>query len=68
MPRPLQILGVHEVADLLDCHRVTVHKWLTAGKMPAPDQQLAAGPVWRESTIRRWAESTGRLPERSPAF
>lgn len=63
MASPLNVLGTHEVAQLLGVHRVTVSKWRAAGHMPEPDALLAAGPVWRLSTIARWAKRTGRKQE-----
>lgn len=68
MPRRLEVVGAQEVAELLGVHRVTVQKWMAAGTMPAPDAKLAAGPVWRETTIRRWAIRQGRLPQPSPTI
>lgn len=57
----LKVVGTSEVAALLGVHAVTVSKWTRGvNSFPAPDAQLASGPVWRRSTIDRWAVKTGR--------
>jgi len=50
----LDVLGLAEVADLLGLTRQAAHQRLVRGRLPEPDARLAAGPVWRRSTIDRW--------------
>jgi predicted site-specific integrase-resolvase len=54
MTAPLTIVGLTELADLLGQNRDTVRQWYHRGKLPPADCVLAAGPVWRVSTIERW--------------
>ena len=54
MTRPLEIVGLVELAELLGQERGTVRQWYHRGKLPAPDATLAATPVWRTATIERW--------------
>jgi predicted DNA-binding transcriptional regulator AlpA len=56
----LDILGTAEVAEVLGVGRSTVRAWITRGHLPKPDAQLQATPVWRRSTIERWASTHGR--------
>jgi hypothetical protein len=74
MGKSLDLLGVTEVAEMFGVHRVTASDWLqeatkqrAAGKrvpglLPEPDGWIGKRrqPVWRRSTIVRWAERTGR--------
>jgi hypothetical protein len=55
------VLGTAEVARLCHTSSVTVSRWRSAGRLPEPDKQLAAGPVWRGQRILRWAHKAGRL-------
>ena len=54
MTRPLDVVGLVELAALLGVERGTVRQWYHRGKLPDPDAVLAATPVWRTSTIERW--------------
>jgi predicted DNA-binding transcriptional regulator AlpA len=48
------VLGAAELAERLGVSRELVSQWLKRGKLPEPDQRLAMGPVWRETTITTW--------------
>ncbi len=56
----LDIVGPGEIADLFGVSKVAVTKWQRRDDFPTPDADLRIGPVWRRSTILRWAEKTGR--------
>ena len=58
--RTLDVVGLAEVATMLDESKQLVRYWLERERFPKPDAQLAAGPIWRTSKIRRWAENEGR--------
>lgn len=60
MPRTtLDVVGVEQIAQMFNVNRVTVSKWRAAGKLPPPDAELGI-PIWRRSTILRWADEVGR--------
>lgn len=55
--RPLELGGITEVAARLDVARSTVNGWVKNAEtngMPAPLQQLAAGPVWDLRELAVW--------------
>lgn len=55
------LVDIAEVAERLNVQRKTVHTWRFRGILPKEDYTLNAGPVWRWSRIKAWAEKTGRL-------
>lgn len=57
----LDIVDAQSIADRLGVKRETVWMWRSRQLLPAPDWQLACGPIWMWETIREWAEETGRL-------
>jgi len=60
-------LGVREIAQLLEVRAGTVAQWKHRGRLPAPDWQLACGPLWARATVEKWARATNRWPERHGA-
>lgn len=40
------VLGVAELADRLGTRRQYISRMVRSGVLPAPDHQLAMGPVW----------------------
>lgn len=56
----LDLVGVTEIAEMLDVHRVTVAKWRQKGILPKPDFELPKRPLWERSTIEEWVRVTGR--------
>lgn len=66
MPKTLkpEIVGLQEIADLLEVDKRTPHAWMYRRLLPEPDFDSINGlRAWRRTTIVRWAASTGRLPE-----
>ena len=61
---PETYAGVTEVAGLLGVSRQRVSELRSSGTLPAPVAELAAGPVWRVSTLRRFIETWERKPGR----
>jgi len=53
----LDILGLSEVTVLIGANGATVKSWYRRGHLPEPDAVLAAGPIWRRTTINRWLRS-----------
>ena len=56
----LEVVGSVEAAGLLQVDRQTLRTWLKRGHMPEPDARLSCGPVWRKSTIIKWASGEGK--------
>lgn len=50
----MKLYGIAEIAAALGVSRGLVAKWNERGRLPEPDQRLAAGPVWFEKTIAPW--------------
>lgn len=48
------LYGIAEIAKAIGARSGTVAQWHRRGKLPPPDAQLAAGPVWQAKTIRPW--------------
>ncbi len=57
-------LGVAEVAALLGVTKQRISELRTRQGFPAPIAELASGPVWKESSLRRFADSWERRPGR----
>lgn len=74
-PEPSErLLGLSEVADLLQTTRPTVANWRTRrGNFPAPVADLKSGPIWRQADILDWADTEGvpvaeaALPRAAPS-
>jgi predicted DNA-binding transcriptional regulator AlpA len=56
----LDVIGLAEIAELLDVSRQTVDQWRTRGRLPEPDGTVGGRPAWRTETITAWAAQTGR--------
>lgn len=59
----LDLVGLAEIAELLEVPLETVHTWRHRGVMPEPFTLVSDRPAWLEQHILGWAESTGRLPD-----
>jgi hypothetical protein len=62
--QPETYLGVTEVARELGVSRQRLSELRTRRDFPAPVAELAAGPVWRASTLLRFIEDWERKPGR----
>lgn len=63
MTRALDVVGLKEVAQRLGVEERTASMWKWRGLLPPADGIVSGLPVWRWSTIRKWATATGRLPK-----
>lgn len=63
---PDTYLGVSEVARLLGVSKQRVSELRSRPDFPAPVAELASGPVWRGSQLRRFLEGWPRRPGRPP--
>ena len=52
-----EIMGTAEIGAWLGVTRQEVAQWKFQGKLPEPDFQLKATPVWKKSTLLEWRES-----------
>lgn len=61
---PTELVGLAEISDLLGVEHATTHRWRTRRLLPDPDGvpggSLSGTPIWRKSTIIKWAKATGR--------
>jgi len=58
-----QVLGLQEIAELLEVEKRTPHAWQYRKLLPPPDFDSVNGlKAWKRETIVRWAAKTGRLP------
>lgn len=58
--KQLDIVGMTEIAEMLNVNVGAVKTWNRRDHLPTPDARLSCGPVWRRSTIQRWAREAGR--------
>ena len=56
------LVGLTEISERLGISRNTPNVWRIRGQFPAPDLELAMGPLWLWHRIEEWARSTGRRP------
>jgi hypothetical protein len=61
---PEEYAGVSELASTLGVSRQRVSELRAREDFPAPIAELAAGPVWKMSTLRRFVNSWDRKPGR----
>ena len=56
-----ELMGVHEIADMLGVSRQRVDEITRSDEtFPTPVDVLASGRIWRRSDIETWAEQRGR--------
>lgn len=58
------LVGVSEIADLLDVSRQRASELARTTDFPVPVASLASGPVWLEPAVVRFAKSWSRRPGR----
>lgn len=59
----MKVYGIAEIARALDTDPGLVGKWRERHKLPAPDAELATGPVWLAGTIEPLLEAGGPAPK-----
>ena len=59
----MKIYGIAEIARALDADPGLVGKWRERRKLPAPDAELATGPVWLAETIEPMLAAGGPEPK-----
>ena len=58
----VKVYGIAEIARALDTDPGLVGKWRERHKLPAPDAELATGPVWLADTIEPLLAAGGPEP------
>jgi hypothetical protein len=58
----VKVYGIAEIARALDTDPGLVGKWRERHKLPAPDAELATGPVWLAGTIEPLLAAGGPEP------
>jgi hypothetical protein len=58
----MKVYGITEIARALDTDPGLVGKWRERHKLPAPDAELATGPVWLADTIEPLLAAGGPGP------
>jgi hypothetical protein len=61
------LLGVAEVAEMLNVTKQRASELAKTGTFPRPVAELAAGPVWTEPIIQQFVETWRRKPGRPAA-
>lgn len=59
----MRVYGIAEIARALGTDPGLVGKWRERHKLPAPDAELATGPVWLAGTIEPLLEAGGPEPK-----
>ena len=59
----MKVYGIAEIARALDADPGLVGKWRERHKLPAPDAELATGPVWLADTIEPVLAAGGPEPK-----
>jgi hypothetical protein len=59
----VKVYGIAEIARALDADSGLVGKWRERHKLPAPDAELATGPVWLADTIEPLLAAGGPEPK-----
>jgi hypothetical protein len=68
---PEEVVGLAELAELLDVTKRTAARYATRTDFPEPLARLRSGPVWRRVDVERWGKKhlplprTGRPPKKS---
>lgn len=63
--RPVELVGVSEIADRLGVSRARVHQLAKRADWPEPVARLSAGTIWLRADVERWiAEHPVRPPGR----
>jgi predicted DNA-binding transcriptional regulator AlpA len=54
--RELDLVGVAEIALMLDTSRAQVSRWALRDDFPKPVARLRMGPIWMRADVERWAK------------
>jgi hypothetical protein len=57
-----RLIDLAGIAELLGVASVTPQQWRQRNQLPPPDEPFPDKPLWKMSTIIRWARQTNRWP------
>jgi predicted DNA-binding transcriptional regulator AlpA len=60
--KPDDLVGVAEVAAMLNISRTQANRWTKRPDFPEPLARLRATPVWRAGDVKAWAEQEKPQP------
>jgi predicted DNA-binding transcriptional regulator AlpA len=55
---PLDLVGVPEIAEMLDVSRPSVWRYVRRDDFPKPDAQVSGKRLWKRAAVERWAKKT----------
>jgi predicted DNA-binding transcriptional regulator AlpA len=55
---PLDLVGVPEIAEMLDVSRPSVWRYVRRNDFPEPDAQVSGKRLWKRTAVARWAKKT----------
>lgn len=53
----LQLMGLHEIAELIGVSRQRADQLARERDFPLPAAELKAGRIWKRSEVERWHQS-----------
>ena len=60
--KPDDLVGVAEVAAMLNISRTQANRWTRRPDFPEPLARLRATPVWRANDVKAWAKQANPQP------
>jgi len=67
---PLVLVGIHDVAELLDVSIASAYRFVRRDDFPAPydgpEARIARGRVWRRGDVVKWAKKPPVPLDRKP--
>jgi predicted DNA-binding transcriptional regulator AlpA len=58
MSSQLRLLGLSEVAQLLNVSKRTASRYVARSDFPKPTAELAMGPIWLAQDVEAWMRTT----------
>jgi len=67
MPRPLDLVGIRDIAELQGVAKNSAWRWTRRDDFPAPAARVSGGiPVWQRADVEAWARENLPLREGRP--
>lgn len=55
---PVDLVGVPEIAEMLDVARPSVWRYVRRDDFPAPEAEVSGKRLWKRAAVERWARKT----------